>query len=467
MAMLIDCLTEPSRRRNIVAISSEWRAFSARGVALAFGVLAPFSAIAQNSGVPVRPLGTPDAVSAPGVVRSIATLRAVSEGAALINDPVARQVILLDDKLRVARVVADATPSTGGLYGPYGTGLFAWRGDSTLFLNGASMAMAVIDRGGVPRRVMAAPRPKDFGQLAGVNAGNPGFDGQGRLVFKGAGITQTEQMRRGDLPGVPGPDSVPLVRFNFATRTLDTAVFIRSYFPRMKSNTRRWTVGDAAHVQTSVRPVLHPIPTVDDWAVLPDGRIAVVRGSDYHVDFVDDRNEIVHRPKIPFAWRRLLPEDKAALIDSSRALRARLIKEGVPLGYGDAPPPNTETMGTPSMSVRTGTPGSPAPVSEQGAPEDVYVDPEELPDYQPVFASGAIRADAEGHLWVRTIPPVPLSGGAIYDVLDRDGRLIDRVQVPRGTAIAGFALDGVVFLADRRAGAISIMRVRYQRPARN
>lgn len=468
--MPINCLVEPGRRHNhhtIVAVGIAWRSLSIQGVALAAGLLVPVGAIAQGTAVPVRPLATPDAVSAPGVVRSIRTLRAVSESALLINDPIARQVVLLDEKLRVARVVADATPSTGGLYGPYGNGLFAWRDDSTMLVNGATMAMAVIDGSGVSRRVMAAPRPRDFGQLLGVNAGNPGFDGQGRLVFKGAGVTQLEQIRRGRQPGVPGPDSVPLVRFNFATRTLDTAVFVRTYFPRIKAHTQRRTNGDTVSVSTSYRPVLHPIPTVDDWAVLPDGRIAVVRGSDYHVDFVDDDNKIVHRPKISFAWRRLLPEDKAPLIDSSRALRARLIKDGVPVGYGDAPPPNTEPLGTPTASVRTGTAASPAPVPQEDAPEDVYVDPDELPDYQPVFASGGVRADAEGHLWVRTISPAPLSGGAIYDVLDRDGRLVDRVQVPRGTAIAGFAPNGVVFLAERRAGAISIMRVRHQLPVQN
>jgi hypothetical protein len=403
-------------------------------------------------------------------VRYDRTLRAVAAGAVLIHDPIARQVVLLDEKLRVAKVVADPNPSTGGLYGPYSNGMFAWRGDSTLFLNGATMAMVVIDGSGVSRRVMAAPSPRDFGQLLGVNAGNPGFDGRGRLVFQGASITQSDQVRRGREAGVPGPDSVPLVRFDFATRMLDTAVFVRAYFPRIKTYMRRRTSGDTVSVRSWYLPVLHPIPTVDDWAVLPDGRIAVVRGSDYHVDIVDD-DRIVHQPKIPFAWRRLLSDDKAALIDSSRALRARLIKDGVPVGYGEAPSPNTETMGTPSVNVSTGTGArtgaSPASVSQDDAPEDSYVHPDELPDYQPAFASGAVRADADGHLWVRTIPPAPLTGGAIYDVLDRDGRRIDRVQVPRATAIAGFAPNGVIFLAERRAGAISIMRVRHQVPAGN
>jgi hypothetical protein len=470
MSSPVQRMTRRLRLRE-VAVSPTRRSLSAHGVGLAAALLAPVGAIAQDAAVPVRPLAAPDAVSAPGVVRSIRTLRAVSDSVVLINDPIARQVVLLDEKLRVAKVVADPTPSTGGLYGPYSNGMFAWRGDSTMFVNGATMAMAVIDGSGVSRRVMAAPSPRDFGNLLGVNAGNPGFDGRGRLVFKGAGVTQTEQVRRGNLPGVPGPDSVPLVRFDFATRTLDTAVFVRTYIPRIKTYTRRWTSGDTVMERGSYRPVLHPIPTVDDWAVLPDGRIAIVRGSDYHVDVVDEDDRIVHRPKIPFAWRRLLPDDKAALIDSSRALRERLIKDGVPVGYGDAPVPNTESMGTPSVNVRTGTGArtgvAPASAAEDIAPEATYVDPDELPDYQPVFAAGAVRADAEGHLWVRTIPPAPLSGGAIYDVLDRDGRLIDRVQVPRGTAIAGFAPNSVIFLAERRAGAISIMRVRHQLPAGN
>src|SRR6185436_11146807 len=56
----------------------------------------------------------------------------------------------------------------------------------------------------------------------------------------------------------------------------------------------------------------------------------------------------------------------------------------------------------------------------------------ELPDYRPPFGGGAVRADADGNLWVRTVPPKPIPGGAVYDIVSRAGVLVDRLQVPQG-----------------------------------
>ena len=37
----------------------------------------------------------------------------------------------------------------------------------------------------------------------------------------------------------------------------------------------------------TVTSEINPMPIVDDWAVLSDGSIAIVRGQDYHVDFLN------------------------------------------------------------------------------------------------------------------------------------------------------------------------------------
>jgi len=78
-----------------------------------------------------------------------------------------------------------------------------------------------------------------------------------------------------------------------------------------------------------------------------------------------------------------------------------------------------------------------------------FIPASELPDYQPAFFSGAARGDAEGNLWVRTIPTKALSGGPVYDVINAKGALIDRVQVPRDRIIIGFGQGGVVYLLAR------------------
>jgi hypothetical protein len=64
---------------------------------------------------------------------------------------------------------------------------------------------------------------------------------------------------------------------------------------------------------------------------------------------------------------------------------------------------------------------------------------------------------------VRTIPTKPTPGGAVYEVIDRAGKLVDRVQVPAGTTIAGFGKGGVVYLGMRDAAGVHLQRVRMPR----
>src|SRR5436190_22312719 len=63
---------------------------------------------------------------------------------------------------------------------------------------------------------------------------------------------------------------------------------------------------------------INPLPIVDEWAVLADGSVAIVRGQDYHIDFVNPDGSLTVSPKIPFDWQRLSDEDKTAIIDSAR-----------------------------------------------------------------------------------------------------------------------------------------------------
>jgi hypothetical protein len=49
-------------------------------------------------------------------------------------------------------------------------------------------------------------------------------------------------------------------------------------------------------------------------------------------------------------------------------------------------------------------------------------------------------------------------GGPIYDVIDRTGMLIDRVQVPPGRQIVGFGKGGVVYMVARDTGGAWLER---------
>jgi hypothetical protein len=324
--------------------------------------------------------------------------------------------------------------------------------------------MLVIDPAGRIARVMAAPRPNDVGFLVGGPLGNPGFDAQGRLVYR---TLNRNFGGPGPQPGQPftpppQPDSAPIIRFDLATRKLDTAAFIKTLKIRMNMlQTERGI---------SMTNTIDPIPVVDDWAVLPDGGIALVRGRDYHVDYVDADGTRRSGGKIPFDWQRLSDDAKTALIDSTRkAMEAQRAAGGGPGGGGPPGGAAAITGGGGGMVVTvTGGPGGVqtqvgGPPPAGGAitlPPLAFVTPSELADYRPAFAGGSTRADAEGRLWVRTIPVRPLTGGAEYDVIDRDGKLVDRVAIPKGTTIIGFGPKGIVYLGVRDAAGVHVVRAR-------
>jgi hypothetical protein len=91
-----------------------------------------------------------------------------------------------------------------------------------------------------------------------------------------------------------------------------------------------------------------------------------------------------------------------------------------------------------------------------------FVSPDQLPDYKPPFFAGAVRADSEGHLWIRTIPTRAIAGGPVYDVVNRQGELVERVQLPQGRTVAGFGAGGVVYLVSRDGDNTVLERARVK-----
>jgi hypothetical protein len=431
---------------------------------------------AQQSRPPVRQLGA--AVFTSDALGALSAVRQLPGGRVLVNDPSRRQVLLLDSTLKQIAVVAVVLSATKNAYGSRGGGLLAYRGDSTLFVDVASLSMLVIDPEGKVTRVMAAPRAQDVQFLTGGPLGNPGFDAKGRLVYR------TLSFPRGPVRPAPGqppvapvfPDSSPIIRFDLLTRRLDTAAFVKVDAPKMN-------VTPLEGGGFNITPTLNPLPQVDDWAVLPDGAIAIVR-KDYHVDFVNADGTLSTAPKVPFDWQRLTDSAKIAIVDSSKAAMERMranmaaggagpggqrVVVGGPGGAGgpggDGPGPGGGTPiivmrvnDGPTPPQRGGAPGGDA--FRGGMPPISFVSPSELPDYRPAFITGSVRADAEGKLWVRVIPSRPVAGGPEYDVIDRKGVLVDRVALPAGTVIAGFGAGGVVYLGVRDASGTHLVRAR-------
>jgi hypothetical protein len=213
------------------------------------------------------------------------------------------------------------------------------------------------------------------------------------------------------------------------------------------------------------------MPVVDDWALMPDGRIAVVRGKDYHVDWLNLDGTWTSGPKIPYNWERMDDDAKSKFIDSVKVeaeKQRETINRAMQSGVNNA---NSAMGGAAGgqpvrveMRIEGGGGGGGGGRPQQGvqqisAPSLNFVSPKELPDYRPAFRQGAVRADEEGNLWVRTTHPS--DAGPIYDVVNGKGELTDRVKLPFGRVISGFG-KGVVYLGvqDDKGARLEMARIK-------
>jgi hypothetical protein len=391
-------------------------------------------------------------------------VRQLSDGHVLVNDIPKRRVLMFDPSLGTFTVIADSTSATANAYSGRFGGIISYKGDSTIFVDPTSLSMLVIDGSGKVARVMSVPRSQDAGTLA---IGNTTIDPAGRLVYRAPPNFRPPNFANG-VPTAPDiPDSAAIVRIDLATRKLDTAGFIKT--PKLKFDISRDDNG-GVRVQTQT----NPLPIIDDWAVLPDGTIAFVRGHDYHVDYVNPDGTKTSAAKIPFEWQRLTDEDKVAFLDSLKAARARLGTNAPTIGFGGGgagggAPQMVIVGGTaPAGGGAAGRDGGGAGREGGGARGDAgniringpgggpagnvqlnFVPASELPDYKPPFFGGSVRADTDGNLWIRTIPTKAIAGGPVYDVINKKGELVERVQVPENRTLIGFGAGGTAYLVVR------------------
>jgi hypothetical protein len=431
-----------------------------RSLSVALGTaLASSAAAAQSKGLelpPIRQLGavTATATEKLGLVNNI---RPLADGRVYVNDPLGRRVILFDAALQKFTIVADSLGANGNTYGR-AVGLVPSRGDSTLLVDPQSLSMLVLDPAGKVARVMSVPSAQDAMSL-GTPLGGTAMDAQGRLVFRASPRFEFRGMgpaAGGGPPPIPEmPDSAPIFRIDLATRKIDTVTYIKTQ--KIKMNTTQDANGGIRMTSE-----INPLPVVDEWALVSDGSIAIVRGRDYHIDWVNADGSRTSSPKIPFEWQRLSDEDKVAFIDSVKAARERMGANAPQIatpGGGNqtrnGPPPGMDGGG-PQVMIFRGPPGGEGGRPNAGAtgttnitPQMNFVAPSDLPDYKPVFLNGFVRADLDGNVWIRTIPTKAIAGGPVYDVVNRKGELVERVQVPVNRSITAFGPGGVVYLTTR------------------
>jgi len=427
-----------------------------------------FAAVAGAAQTPplIRQLGRVEQTSTDSLA-SVAAALSMPGGRVLVNDITGRRLLLFDSTLTHATVVADTTSATADAYGTRPGTLIRYRGDSALYIDIGSVSMLVIGPKGDIARIMAVPRPSDAQNLIGSIFGTPGFDGTGRLVYYGHGGLGGGSIGLcclGSMPANAGfatqfagvSDSAILVRADLATRTIDTVATIKTIKVKVEF------VADQQGMLAAIQTTRYPLPIVDDWIVMPDGSLAIVRGRDFHVDWLSADGKWTSTSKISFDWQHIDDAQKQALIDSAakaneaqaeRFAAAQSTPTGGAGAAGGGRGSGGRGGGTGAGSGGRGT-GQPIP--------NVEVRPavNDLPDYAPAFARGAVVADADDNLWIQT--STIADGRPVYDIVNRRGELFDRVQLPPFRTIAGFG-PGVVYLAVKdSAGVVHIEKVRVK-----
>lgn len=466
--------------------------------------------------ISVRPLGPIEAKSA-RPIGTVNTLRALSNGSVFINDGQRREILLFDESLRLTRVVAD-TMEAPLPYGQRNLGLLPYVNDSTLIVHPTSLALLVLNARGEMVRVMSFPRTRDINVLASANFGTHAFDAKGRLIYRpqqpggaapgvpfGGGDSRSTRPAAATTPpaataatasaadssrsaqtapsaaeirrqvaavaedrfpsgnsaqiSVAGvrrtrsfnnrnlPDSVPILRVDFDTRKIDTVTFMRVTNPKFEMK-------QTEDGGTQVNVKMNPLPQNDDWALAADGSVAVVRVLDYRVDWFKSDGTVDRSEPLPFDWKRITDDDKAHLVDSLK---------------------DAAKVATERAEQLLGGPNGFRPGFEP-------VEPELLPDYYPPLRAGTTLADYEGNLWLlpatsTLVSPLDVlvqgtagvaadSGppGLVYDVVDRSGKIVERVQIPAGRTVAGFGPDGIVYLLDRTGRELFLEKARRTRP---
>jgi hypothetical protein len=294
------------------------------------------------------------------------------------------------------------------------TAVLAAKGDTTLVADFNASSFLVVDQFGKVVRTIAAPKAGDMSYLSSSGGRTAYVDPAGRLVYRGVFPAPDTRNAEG-LRTTVAPDSFPIVRADFNTRAVDTIITTRQ-----RDGTRGNMTRNAEGRMTSL-VLRQPYPTIDDWTMLPDGTIAIVRGSDYHIDWLAPDGTRSSSPKMPFDWLRITDAEKTRIVDSLTRMNDSVAARNA------ARTPASAT----SITYLSGV-----------------VPTNEIPDYFPPLRpeGGSVRADPDGNLWILPTTSASARGGLTYDVVNRKGEIFERVQLPPQCALGGLGPKGTVFI---------------------
>jgi hypothetical protein len=379
---------------------------SACVTAAALGALAPFAAAQQS--VPVTRMSDPTATFKEPF-SEIRGLRELDDGRVLISDALEQSLVLADFRTGAERKIGRQGGGPGEYTDP--GPLFALAGDTTLMLDmGNPRGLVIAPSGEIGRSF-----PLTLG--SGIPFFPRGVDAEGRLYGE-----PPFTIVNGQVSG--SADSTVVVRWD--ARGSDTADTVARLATQSQNVVRMRMGGAGGGGAPSIATGAHPFAPSDGWAVAPDGRVAVVRADDYHVEWIRPDGRKTAGPTVSYTPVSIARADKEAWAD--RQTQARMVLRT---------PQGTRTMHPPRP------------------------DPDKIswPDVKPPFAPRGVFVTPDGELWVERYEAA--NQPETYDVFDATGTRVTQVVLPKDRELAGFG-RGTVYLVHKDSDDLEWLE-KYQR----
>lgn len=235
-----------------------------------------------------------------------------------------------------------------------------------------------------------------------------GVDMRGRIYFQGPALA------RNSAGAMIPAESAAVLRFDRSTKRSDTIAFVQLAKGHTTISAGR---GGGALVSTGMG---NPLVPRDEWAVLPDGRVAVVHAEPYMVEFFTSRSVRTTGPVVPYEMVKVDHRVRQMVEEERLRVWRRAASGG--RGRGDG-----------SANTSSGIPPNPPPLGD------------DWPAFMPPFVAQAAEARPNGDLWVKRTQKVG-NAEPLYDVFDGTGRVIGQVVLPAKTTLIGFGRESVYLI---------------------
>ena len=319
-------------------------------------------------------------------------MRVLSDGRLIVADPLGQVLVLVNRDTGVA----DTLGRLGGGPNEYRQpdAVFPLPGDSTLLTDLGNARLTVLSPDGVFCETSSIPREVAGGVQEIVL---PRFvDSAGRIYYQPDNFSRSGP-----------PDSAYIVRYDRNTNAVDTIGSVML------------TPSEESRSGSRVMMRRGPLRPRDDWALSTDGSVAIVRGTDYSVEWIKPDGNRIIGPSNRYESIRISAAEKKEWITNAAIENINM------------------RMMMSASGERT------IQFSRGGSSRNVGVDDYNWPRYLPPFRNRRSLVGPDGILWVERYTKA--DDPPIIDRFDELGNRIDSFELPHNRRVGAFS-ENVAFL---------------------